>query len=1435
MVIDQDIEPAHKRQRLDITGGESVDSGEEECVSEIVFALDYSSVVSDDDFKRELNFVQDLARSWNFSTELRVVVYGHDAKTLSLTLGNEQVFHGKSRALRKETWAEGKNRRIDRALSVAAENFSAGAKSGLQPHKVVVMITAGGQQSDAQKKDNHRLLVKAHEVLSERNIKVIIVPVGLHTDFKELGLIVKRPQSLYPLCGFGDMTLDKARGIARNIKETLDIETYAKKQLFALPKIPQGAELWENISLCSDALEGAWYLLYDDQKKPRKYETVKKFIRESIDTFFSTLVTESKIRISLAVFGPLGAGKSYFVNSLLKWGLGLGEGALTGPLPSSSGGSQTPIPIYVRYGRSLQVFLHSCSNEKKLLLQEADVNAHTLVTVENVLKTTFKDKTNFLDAKYVEIEGQFPVFHHLKEETRSMTQSGHLKLEVDVEFVDLPGCGDERGNESINLELSKADVVLFFDWGKSGRPVSAEDIAQVFRRRDEFKFTTRPKLVHVSNEREVSVPPSDEKKVIKEKKEDLEKAWSTFLSSSGGDEGASDCYQDVRAKLPQLTGEALLEKLSSESDVLYFHSGSAFIVESLKNIIKNHVGSVMIKEKIHPFLKHIHLAAKKLKTRAGNIIATSKTKHAEVEVNDAKVMEISTSFDIIPCENNASDLISEFLQPIILPLDLDLDGMQGSICEKFFGFEDTKRFLLKLLTESLESFTDQLIYDFREARRSMLESDASDLSEVVEIMCDSRAQQFCAYSASLYLHKIVDKEVNRNRRYKEAMKAKWSNSDSEERKEMCATFLNLSLESVLRSLGKRTRQLVRGSHFEMIERLKRDVQGLLRVRNANKTDSLRILMGKLPFVIEFCNKAIRDINPHPSLDVQTDVSIPEKMVDAHEGSTIPSQSNHEKIINEMTEILLKPGIKRNDSVHKLETKLKCKHGDLQLRETQGVDQLEWAKALIIVLSDKDHFNVELNPSLELSHGDKENERLLNFARKRLFAYQKSRVTCKMVINDGNSSIPDDEIHVMKISEEKSCLRVLVSLKMSNMLHSIRDDCKDPAQELAPIFIPSIRPGPSDDIRGNYFLEDDPWSKRWEDGTKDESEKQQNALNLSIFLVVEKHQVQQFRDTIKNLKTRPSNVNLVFIVLPQEGRGIGVTRAIIKSLAECFKFSLYWTIDDDIQFMYQFDENDRRWHKCALTRGLLFGQRVFQTCLEKTVKELSDDDRDELFEDVTSNWPPWAKKTKRRVRNLITDQSKFAEVQRNPARLHFPSALIAEDCSWDKEKEEELRECERQFVEICRKRLYEKSLNHIAGISLAHESTRRYDYMSKYPKADYMQSEQRYQIVLNNVWALKGRNFVTDEMIFREEENQVCDRAKRNTPYWGVKGSDKSFCRALKVSGVIGYQVIRIVHSHKRLRNVFDKVAPSYIGSQSPHRSEEEEEDEPQAGPSHIQS
>ena len=82
-----------------------------------------------------------------------------------------------------------------------------------------------------------------------------------------------------------------------------------------------------------------------------------------------------------------------------------------------------------------------------------------------------------------------------------MTISGHVELEVDVEFVYIPGRGDEKGNQSIDIELSNADVVLFFEEGKSGRPVSSGDIVHIFRRLEEIQFTSRPKLVHLVNDR----------------------------------------------------------------------------------------------------------------------------------------------------------------------------------------------------------------------------------------------------------------------------------------------------------------------------------------------------------------------------------------------------------------------------------------------------------------------------------------------------------------------------------------------------------------------------------------------------------------------------------------------------------------------------------------------------------------------------------------------------------------------------------------------------------------------------------------------------------------------------------------------------------------------------------------------------------------------
>ena len=160
------------------------------------------------------------------------------------------------------------------------------------------------------------------------------------------------------------------------------------------------------------------------------------------------------------MFGPLGAGKSFFINYLLNWGLRNEHRLENGPLPSAFGGSQTPVPIYVKFGKNVLVSVckqkDGVSTDYETLFSEPELGKDTLARINSLLKEKFQEGGGFRDARFVEVQGPFPVFRHLKK--RAMTSSGHLELEVDVEFVDLPGCGYATGNEFINVELSKADV-----------------------------------------------------------------------------------------------------------------------------------------------------------------------------------------------------------------------------------------------------------------------------------------------------------------------------------------------------------------------------------------------------------------------------------------------------------------------------------------------------------------------------------------------------------------------------------------------------------------------------------------------------------------------------------------------------------------------------------------------------------------------------------------------------------------------------------------------------------------------------------------------------------------------------------------------------------------------------------------------------------------
>lgn len=1171
--------------------------------------------------------------------------------------------------------------------------------------------------------------------------------------------------------------------------------------------------MWENIRVCSDVLEGAWYKLYEDSRQ----EKVKMLIRENIDNFLSTLVTKSKVFITLAVFGSPGTGKSFFLNTLLSLGLDSCK-VQNGPLPSAPGKSQTHLPIYIKYGRNVQVSLHKEETDPNptLCFHEEEIEIGTFDRVKNKLESIFKEK----DAKYVELQGPFPVFKQLNE--RKMTSSGlHLELEVDVQFVDVPGLGDKSGDSYVNVALSKADIVLFFESGKSGREVSAEDIAQIFRRRGKFEFTSRPKLVHIFNDKRPSLSPSETfDGLSKEKKKDLEDAWEHFRKQCNEED---DNYKQVRENIPQLYGELLLEKISRESEVIYFQLKNDKVLDSLKKVVNGHVQTVKRKEIIHPILQKIHWAAKKMRLGVTQRMTTVKKKKKPGKVKPGEV-NFEVQWDAY--SDDADELIKLFVEKKRdAMLDLDLKSLKEFLFNNFMLSQETQKFLLDMLTDSLVIYTNELIQDFTIRNLPLVEEGPADVIDLIELLCLSRVKNFETNTAPAYLlHFLKRRQITLTK----AETLKWKDASAHERTDLIPSYLSILLERTEELLKKNTRdKQYKKSHFHLMKTLKEIVNELLSARSlhvASWIACLTSLKEKLPIIKDFCEKSIRVINPHPEMNARAILSLPapEEMKNAKDNHKVPSQSSHSQIIDAMAKFLC--GTKGKDIIREMETKLKITgkdHGCLKPQEPKQVDQLLWGKALITALSDKDFFNISpqsedektSESSIVLRTDKIQNKELVDQAKKLLFAHKKSSVACKIIEDSRHAN----EIHLRKNDPEK-CLEVLVSSTTRQTLDDIRKEFKDPSQNLAPIFIPTIRPGSTLDNQGNYFLEEDPWSRVSAEGIRAEEEVEGNqdeehktmgkessgindGFNQNIFLVVEKQHLITLQNTIDVLgPPKGSKIRLTYVVLPQNGRGIGVTRAIIKSLAECFKFSLYWTVDDDIQFMHHFDQNDRKWHKCSITRGLLFAQRVFQASLQKTTKELTTKERYEVFDDATKDWPDFAFCLKSEACSLLMDDSSFKDVQKNLSLLHGPFLNIPEAIRGDKEKEEALRQCEEIFVRKCKERLFEDTVDHIAGVSIA-VYTRKSEYMSTYPTADYMPSEQRDKVVLNNTCALKGKNFVTDEVIFDQEEDQVTKKDKQNMAYWGLRDEEKSFNRALTVSGIISYQVIRLVRNHKKLASV----------------------------------
>lgn len=767
----------------------------------------------------------------------------------------------------------------------------------------------------------------------------------------------------------------------------------------------------------------------------------------------------------------------------------------------------------------------------------------------------------------------------------------------------------------------------------------------------------------------------------------------------------------------------------------------------------------------------------------------------------------SPSFELCYDMMDAEDLVESFSLHVKRALvDDDIANVFRVLYNKFLYSLDTNSYLLDMLQLSLEHFSTKLKACLEITQTQKFPEVSNAFQVVTEMLCNSRVQKFCANSAQDYLRQVLDKGKNKNPLVK--YKRDWQASDDEGKKHLCRKFLHILLKQSVASLGRPSRDIPDElSPFTSKDDLWKDVKELLAVEIDAKTrpELLKTIKENVINIVEFCSNALSEINPHPSIK---NVPLPEAPQEAScTGTVVPTKSNCLKILKEMRQLLVKPTSK-TDPDRQLEKKLNLDSGTLSCKE--DVDRTLWTKLLVDVLNDDNHLQFNLEPRL-LDPSNTEVTRLLPQAKKCLFAYQRSQVRCEVV---EDMSCPGDEIIVKKsVVGQKVFLEAAMSKQMHKTTQQISTCSRDITSQIAPVFIPVQHPGPSQEMTGNFFLQDDPWAKdmdgREQDEASAEKTVEEESQNLDVFLIVEPQHLQTCKDAVHGQQALvKSKVKINYVVLPHDGCNVGVIKAIVKILADCLNFQLFWIIDDDVKSMYQFDENEATWYKCSIHRGLLFGQRVFQNCQEKTLEPLTQDEQDKLFGMIDNDleWPKEATRTKRTASQLFSSNEKIAAVQRNPRLLNTPFSdeNIAKDCKGDASLSATLNALKSTFEEKCKRYLFGNSSTCVGGVSLGHVSTRKYDYMIKFPTSHFKRSDQGYKMVLLNSDALKWMNFVSDDMIFDDEKAS-------DYPGKGIKNIEKSFNQALAVNGVSNFQVICFTHDHKKLASAFDKNGPFSSG------------------------
>ena len=166
-------------------------------IADIVFLMDSSSGVGNDNYRRQKEFVKVIAKALNLgkgASRACLAVYSERPKRLT-TFNSHRTLKEFENALRQAPYMN-RERRIDRALKFAADLLKRARK---EIPKVVVLVTSGRRAS------SNRLDV-ASNPLKSIGAKSFVVAIGNAHDIRELRLVVSKNDDVFGVPSFSHLS-----------------------------------------------------------------------------------------------------------------------------------------------------------------------------------------------------------------------------------------------------------------------------------------------------------------------------------------------------------------------------------------------------------------------------------------------------------------------------------------------------------------------------------------------------------------------------------------------------------------------------------------------------------------------------------------------------------------------------------------------------------------------------------------------------------------------------------------------------------------------------------------------------------------------------------------------------------------------------------------------------------------------------------------------------------------------------------------------------------------------------------------------------------------------------------------------------------------------------------------------------------------------------